>query len=452
MGSPHRYIPNTEHDVAKMLGAIGHSSIDELFADIPASARLTRPLALPRAMTEPELMAELSRLSSQCANANDFACYLGGGVYDHYCPTAIDHILRRSEFYTAYTPYQPEVSQGTLQAIFEYQTMITELTAMDVANASMYDAGSAMAEAAIMACSATKRSTVLVARTVNPAYRKVLNTYANGRGIKVVEAGFCSKRGVTSGSRLSEIGFDDVACLIVQSPNYFGVVEDMPRLASAVHEAGGLFVSVVNPISLGLLTPPGEYGADIAIGDGQPMGLSMSFGGPLLGFFATTSKLLRKMPGRLVGQTVDGAGRRGFVLTLQAREQHIRRENATSNICSNQALCALAATIYLSLMGPTGLRTVAELSTYRAHYLHERIGEVLGFRTPFTGPFFNEFVIESQRDPAEINEELLDAGIIGGKPLDVDYPELAGHSLWAVTEMRTREQLDALVRELEVLA
>lgn len=451
MGSPHRFIPNTEEDVAQMLQSIGVTSIDELFADIPASVRLARPLALPPAMSEPELMAELGRMSDECVSADDCTVYLGGGIYDHYVPSVIQHILQRGEFYTAYTPYQAEVSQGTLQAIFEYQTMICELTAMDVANASMYEAGSAIAEAAIMACTSTKRSTVLVARTVNPAYRKVLATYAAGRGIEVREVGFCMKRGLTSLSLLDG-KLDDVACLIVQSPNYFGIVEDMPALADAVHKSGGLFVSVVNPISLGLLAPPGEYGADIAVGEGQPLGIPMSFGGPLLGFFATTSKLLRKMPGRLVGQTVDSKGRRGFVLTLQAREQHIRRENATSNICSNQALCALAATIYLSLMGPHGLRKVAELCTYRAHYLHDRINSVYGLSTPFTGPFFNEFVVASHRDPAEINEDLLERGILGGRPIGDDYPELPDHSLWAVTEMRTREELDALVRELEVLA
>ena len=452
MGSPHRYIPNTEADVEAMLEAVGARQIDDLFADIPPEFRLDRPLAMPAALTEAELMSELGRLASKCADADEYASYLGAGIYDHYIPSVVDHLISRSEFYTAYTPYQAEVSQGTLQAIFEYQTTISELTGMEVSNASMYDAGTGVAEAAIMACASTRRSKVLVSRAVNPRYRQVLQTYAAPRGIDVMEIDFCKRRGTTSASQVTADLAADAACLIVQSPNYFGIVEEMEQLGAAIHAGGGLFVAVVNPISLGVLAPPGSYGADIAVGEGQPMGIPMSFGGPLLGFFATTSKLMRKMPGRLVGQTVDSSGRRGFVLTLQAREQHIRRESATSNICSNEALCALASTIYMSLMGPTGLRKVAETCLYRSHYLRDRMESIAGFTIPLSGPFFNEFVVRSSVCADDMNEELLAAGIIGGKSVECEYPELSGCTIWAVTERRTREQLDTLIRELEVLA
>lgn len=452
MGSPHRFIPNTRADVQAMLETVGAKSIDDLFADVPEEFRLTRPLTIPAALTESELRSELARLSSECANADEYACYLGAGIYDHYIPSMINHILCRSEFYTAYTPYQAEVSQGTLQAIFEYQTMISELTGMEVSNASMYDAGTGTAEAAVMACASTRRSKVLVSKAVNPRYRQVLQTYAAPRGLEVVEVDFCKRRGVTLVSQVPASIAEDAACLIVQSPNYFGIVEDMEQLGAAIHAVRGLLVAVVNPISLGVLAPPGSYGADIAVGEGQPMGIPMSFGGPLLGFFATTGKLMRKMPGRLVGQTIDAAGRRGFVLTLQAREQHIRRESATSNICSNEALCALASTIYMSLMGPMGMRKVAEICTYRAHYLRDRIESIAGFELPLSGPFFNEFVVRSSMPSDDMNKELLAAGIVGGKSIEPDYPELPGCTLWAVTEQRTREELDILIRELEVLA
>jgi len=452
MGSPHRYIPNTESDVEAMLEAVGARTIDDLFDDIPPEFRLDRPPAMPTALSEAELMSEVARLASKCADADEYACYLGAGIYDHYIPSVVDHLISRGEFYTAYTPYQAEVSQGTLQAIFEYQTMISELTGMEVSNASMYDAGTGSAEAAIMACASTRRNKVLVSRAVNPRYRQVLQTYAAPRGIDVIEIDFCRRRGTTSASQVTADLAADAACLIVQSPNYFGVVEEMEQLGAAIHAAGGLFVAVVNPVSLGVLAAPGSYGADIAVGEGQPMGISMSFGGPLLGFFATTGRLMRKMPGRLVGQTVDSSGRRGYVLTLQAREQHIRRESATSNICSNEALCALASTMYLSLMGPAGLRKAAETCLYRAHYLRDRMESIAGFTIPLSGPFFNEFVVRSSVCADDMNEELLAAGIIGGKSIECEYPELSGCTLWAVTERRTREQLDTLIRELEVPA
>ncbi|MGB4009083.1 MAG: aminomethyl-transferring glycine dehydrogenase subunit GcvPA, partial [Bacillota bacterium] len=367
-------------------------------------------------------------------------------------PSVVRHMLTRGEFYTAYTPYQAEVSQGTLQAIFEYQTMICELTEMDVANASLYDAGTAVAEAAVMSCGATRRNKVVVSRAINPRYRQVLRTYAHPRGIEIVTVDYDTQSGATPPESVPKDLLEDAACFIVQSPNYFGIVEDMAALSEATHRSRALFVAVVNPISLGILAPPGSYGADIALGEGQPLGNPISFGGPLLGFFATTSKLMRKMPGRLVGQTHDDQGRRGYVLTLQAREQHIRRESATSNICSNEALCALAATIYLSLMGPSGLRKVAELCTWNAHYLHDKIAKIPEYEFPFDGPFFNEFAVRGRRPPAERNRRLLERGIIGGKMIEADYPELSGCTLWATTETRTRQELDTLIRELEVLA
>ncbi|MEA4883625.1 MAG: aminomethyl-transferring glycine dehydrogenase subunit GcvPA [Clostridia bacterium] len=452
MGSPHRYIPNTERDVSEMLSAIGVGSVEELFSDIPPEFKLDRPLSLPKALSEQELAAELAKLASANASSSTHASYLGGGLYSHYVPSVIDHILQRGEFYTAYTPYQAEVSQGTLQAIFEYQTMICELTGLDVANASMYDAGTAVAEAAVMSCAATGRNKVLVARTVNPRYRQVLRTYAHPKGIEVIDVDYCASGGTTLAETVAHVAGSDTACLIAQCPNYFGVVEEMDELSSAVHAAGGLLVAVVNPISLGILASPANYGADIAVGEGQSLGNAVSFGGPLLGFFAATSKLMRKMPGRLVGETRDSMGRRGFVLTLQAREQHIRREHATSNICSNEGLCALAATVYLSLVGPVGLRKLAELSTWKAHYLHDRIAEMPKYEAAFSGPFWNEFVVRGQRSAAQRNRELLNRGIIGGKLIEKDYPELVGCTLWAVTETRTREELDTLIRELEVLA
>ena len=452
MGSPHRYVPNTGQNVAVMLADIGVSSIDDLFSVIPPEFRLTEPLSLPKALSEPELSAELNRVAAKCAHSMQYTSYLGGGLYEHFVPSVVRHMLTRGEFYTAYTPYQAEVSQGTLQAIFEYQTMICELTEMDVANASLYDAGTAVAEAAVMSCGATRRNKVVVSRAINPRYRQVLRTYAHPRGIEIVTVDYDTQSGATPPESVPKDLLDDAACLIVQSPNYFGIVEDMAALSEATHRSRALFVAVVNPISLGILAPPGSYGADIALGEGQPLGNPISFGGPLLGFFATTSKLMRKMPGRLVGQTHDDQGRRGYVLTLQAREQHIRRESATSNICSNEALCALAATIYLSLMGPSGLRKVAELCTWNAHYLHDKIAKIPEYEFPFDGPFFNEFAVRGRRPPAERNRRLLERGIIGGKMTEADSPELTGCPLWPATKPGPRQELDTLIRELEVLA
>ena len=451
MGSPHRYIPNTEQDVASMLSDIGVSSIDDLFAPIPDELKFKGALNLPKAMSEPELLDELSCLAAQNASAGRYASFLGGGIYNHYVPSAVDHIISRSEFYTAYTPYQAEVSQGTLQAIFEFQTMIAELTAMDVANASMYDAGTAVAEAASVAVASTRKKKVVVTRATNPSYREVLKTYALPKGIEVIEVDYDAETGTTDTAVLEACVDTDTACVIAQSPNYFGCIEDMASFGTKVHSLKGLFVAVVDPVSLALLTPPGEYEADIAVGEAQSLGNCTNFGGPLLGFFAAKSALVRKLPGRLVGQTTDKSGKRGFVLTLQTREQHIRREGATSNICSNEALCALAATVYLSLMGPHGLKKVAELCVQKAHYLANELSKLPGFKLAFTGSFFNEFALKTPICSKKVNDHLFKSRIIGGKRLKDAYTELSKTSLWAVTETNTRAQLDRLVAELEGL-
>lgn len=442
-----RYLPNTERDRELMLRAIGVGSVADLFADIPDEVRFRGRLNLPPALSEPELAAHMKRLAARNADADEYACFLGGGAYDHYIPAVVDHVISRSEFYTAYTPYQPEISQGTLQAIFEYQTAICELTGMDVANASVYDGATAVAEAVLMAHATNGRKRIVVSRAVHPDYRQTLKTYVAGLGLEVVETDLLA--GLTSGASLGELVNDDTACVIVQSPNFFGSIEDMAKFADLAHAKGALFVAVVDPISLGLLKPPGEYGADIVCGEGQSLGNPMAFGGPYLGFFATKTELVRRMPGRLVGETVDSRGQRGFVLTLQTREQHIRREKATSNICSNEALCALAALVYLSVMGKRGLKEVAAQSAAKAHYARERIASIPGWSAAFTAPFFKEFVVKAPVDGETVQKQLLTKKILGGTDLGRWYPELKNHLLFAVTEKRSRAEIDALVAALE---
>jgi len=451
MGSLHRYIPNTESDIDSMLSEIGASSIDDLFSAIPENLKFKGLLNLPKAMSEQEILSELSSLANMNASTDSYVSFLGGGIYNHYVPSVINHIISRSEFYTAYTPYQAEVSQGTLQAIFEFQTMIAELTGMDVANASMYDAGTAVAEAASVATSSTKKKKVVITKATNPAYREVLKTYALPKGFEIVEVDYNATTGTTDTEILESYIDSDTACVIAQNPNYFGCIENMASFGTKIHNNKGLFIAVVDPISLALLVSPGEYDADIAIGEGQSLGNCTNFGGPLLGFFAAKSALVRKLPGRLVGQTTDKNGKRGFVLTLQTREQHIRREGATSNICSNEALCALAATVYLSIMGPNGLKKVAELCVQKAHYLANELSKLPGYELAFTGSFFKEFALKAPYGTSKINEHLLSSKIIGGKRLKDVYPEFNKTSLWAVTEVITREQLDKVVKELEGL-
>ncbi len=442
----YRYIPNTREDQEKMLSAIGAGSVAELFSDIPEDIRLDRDLDLPDAMHEQELVSHMKAIASENVNTADHPCFLGAGVYDHFIPSVVGHVISRSEFYTSYTPYQPEISQGTLQAIFEYQTMICRLTGMDVSNASMYDGATAVAEAALMAVRSTGREKVLVSRGVHPQYREVLRTYAVHAGIGIAEVGLSGGMTDLDGLRDALSGEAGVAAVILQSPNFFGVIEDMEAATALAHEYGALTVACVDPVSLAILQPPGEYGADIAAGEGQPLGNPLNYGGPHFGFLAAKQKLVRKMPGRIVGQTTDSEGRRGFVLTLQAREQHIRREKAVSNICSNQALNALAATVYLSVMGKQGLKQVAELCLSKSHYAYSKLLATGRFEKVCDAPFFREFAVRSVDEPVEtINRRLRDRGMIGGLALERYYPEMKNCWLVAVTEKRTRQEIDAFV-------
>lgn len=443
------YVPHTETDREAMLETIGVESVEELLADIPHSVR-DPVLDLPPPLSEMEILAELREMSEQNADLDHYDCFLGTGAYNHFVPSVVDAVLSRSEFYTSYTPYQPEISQGTLQAIFEYQTMVCQLTGMDVANASHYDGATALAEAALMAfeVSRGRRHKVVVAPDVHPEYRQVLRTYLRGTDLLLTgdedpQAGL---------KELASLVDEDTACVLVQNPNFFGELlpvdsSGLSGLADTVHKAGGLLVVEVDPISLGLFKPPGEYGADIVVGEGQPLGNPISFGGPYLGLFACRDEYKRKLPGRLAGETMDAEGRRGFVLTLATREQHIRRERATSNICTNQALCALAASVYLAVMGRRGLRQVAELCYHKAHYAASRIDKLLGFNV-LSDQFFKEFVVRCPRPPVEINARLLEREIIGGYDLGRDYPHLDDCMLLCVTEMNTRDQIDRLVAEL----
>ncbi|MEG1412286.1 MAG: aminomethyl-transferring glycine dehydrogenase subunit GcvPA [Acidaminococcaceae bacterium] len=444
------YLPHTTEDRAEMLATIGVKDSMELFADVPEAIRLPRALNLPGPLSEAELAAHFQKLGAANANLQDYACFLGAGAYDHFIPSTVDHVLRRSEFYTAYTQYQPEIAQGYLQALWEYQSMICELTGMPVANASMYDGATAMAEAAILACSATRRREIVVARTVHPHYRQVLATYARDFDYEIKEIDFTA--GVTALTTLTELVSKATATVIIQNPNFFGSLEDLAALGQATHSVGALFTVVHNPIALGILEAPGKLGADLVVGEGQPLGLALSFGGPYLGFMAASTKLMRKLPGRIVGQTVDRDGKRGFVLTLQAREQHIRRDKATSNICSNEALCALAAAVYLAAMGKTGFAATAEHCLQKAHYAYEAILEHGTGQAVFTAPFFNEFVVKLSSPVATVNEKLLAQKLIGGLDLGQYYPELDGCVLLCVTEKRTQAEIDRLVLGLGGLA
>jgi glycine dehydrogenase subunit 1 len=441
----HRYLPLTESDKQSMLETIGVQSIDELFSDIPEKVRFSGEYNIKQAKSEPALMKELSRMAGKNADLKTYSSFLGAGVYDHYMPVIVDHVISRSEFYTAYTPYQPEISQGELQAIFEFQTMICELTGMEVANSSMYDGPTALAEAAMLSAGQTRRKKVLISATVHPEAKEVVKTYAKGQYIEVVEVPH--KDGVTDLEALKELADSSVAAVIVQYPNFFGRIEPMAELEKLAHEHKSLFVVSSNPLSLGVLTPPGKFGADIVVGDAQPFGIPTAFGGPHCGYFAVTSKLMRKTPGRLVGQSKDDEGRRGFVLTLQAREQHIRRDKATSNICSNQALNALAASVAMTALGKNGVKEMAVANIQKAHYAKKAFKEN-GFDVVFEGPSFNEFIVKLNKPVKAINEQLLSKGIIGGYDLGRDYPELDQHMLIAVTEQRTKEEIDTLVQEL----
>ncbi len=426
-----------------MLHRIGLADIEELFADVPSEARVRGPLALPPVLSEPEVLALLGDLAARNASAAHYACFLGAGVYDHHIPAVVPTLVGRAEFLTSYTPYQAEISQGLLQSIYEYQTLVCQLTDMDAANASRYDGATALAEAAVMAGAATRRNRFLLPRTVHPFYRRVVTTYLAPLAYEVVELPWDASGGVDGEALARELD-EHTAALLFQHPNFFGCLEDAAALTEAAHRVGALAVPIVDPISLGLLKPPGAYGADIVVAEGQSLGNQMSFGGPLLGLMACRKELLRNLPGRLVGATTDHEGRTGFCLTLQAREQHIRREKASSNICTNEALNALAATVYLCTLGKQGLRRVAELCLQKAHYAFDRLREV-GFTAPFSRPFFKEFALKAPGPVGALNERLLAAGILGGLDLERLLPELAGHTLLCVTEKRTRAEIDRLV-------
>lgn len=434
------YIPNTDADRRAMLAAIGVSSAAELFRDIPEPFR-DPTVRLPRPLSELELRRELAALAEENAHADRYACFRGGGAYRHFVPAVVRHLIARNEFITAYTPYQPEVSQGTLQAIYEFQSLISLLTGMEVANAGMYDGASALAEAALMACRVTGRRTVAYRETLNPRWLEVVRTYTAPQGIALVPI----PGGERQRPRLPQ--GPDLAAVLVQSPNHYGYLEDWEDWAGAAHEAGALLIAAADPIALGLFRPPGDCGADIAVAEGQPLGSALSFGGPYLGLFACQERDVRQMPSRIVGRTTDTQGREGFVLTLQPREQHIRRERATSNICTNEALVALAATVYLAALGPRGLREIAELCYHKAHYAARRIRQLPGYRVR-RGLFFQEFLVECPAPPAELNAALLERGIIGGLEAGERHPH---GMILCITEMNTRAEIDRLATALGAL-
>jgi glycine dehydrogenase subunit 1 len=441
------FIPHTDAEREAMLEKIGLERMEDLFQSVPAKHRFPQ-LKLPPALTEMEILAEMQGIAAGNETSRDLISFLGAGAYNHYTPAVVDSILRRGEFYSAYTPYQPEISQGTLRAIFDYQSLIAALTGMEVCNASHYDGSTAVAEAVSMANAQFrgKRKKVVLSPALNPQYRENVRTYNPGSELTFV--GDQGENPAAGPEALLPLIDNDTALVIVQYPDFFGRIYDYTFLAQAAHEAGALLAVSTNPLSLGLLTPPGDFGADIVTGEGQPLGLPLSYGGPYLGLFATRKEYVRKMAGRLVGETVDNRGQRAYVLTLTAREQHIRREKATSNICTNQGLMALAATVYLSILGKHGLQQVAELCYHKAHYAAQQLDALEGYQVWSQTPFFHEFVLRCPRPVQEINEHLLEDGILGGYDLSQDYPQLENCMLVAVTEMNSKDEIDLLVSTL----
>jgi glycine cleavage system P protein (glycine dehydrogenase) subunit 1 len=446
-----RYIPNSPEERTEMLEAIGLKTAEQLFDSIPQELRLQRQLNTPAALSEIELLDKFERLGQQNAAARRTS-FLGAGAYSHYIPTIVDHIISRSEFFTAYTPYQPEISQGTLQTIFEFQTLVCQLTGMDLANASMYDGSTALAEAVLMAERVTRRSKAIASAAVHPQYLEVVKTYVQHAGIHLELAQFDQKTG-QSGAALAAAVDDETAALVVQSPNFFGCIEDVAALADAAHAKGALLIVVITEaISMGLLKSPGACGADIVVAEGQSFGVPLSFGGPYVGLFATRDKYARQIPGRLVGEAYDKKGRRGFVLTLATREQHIRREKATSNICTNEGLIALAATVYLETMGKRGIQEVARQCLQKAAYAAKRISGIKGFSLPFSAPRFNEFVVRAPVNAVELLARLAkENGIEGGIALSRFMSDHDNDFLVCVTETNTRAQIDSLVSALSEL-
>jgi glycine dehydrogenase subunit 1 len=440
-----RYIPQTEEDIRKMLEAVGAKNVEDLFESIPTKNRLQRPLNLPEPLGEPDLIRHVQGLQPPI-----YPSFLGAGAYQHFIPSVVPSLISRSEFYTAYTPYQPEVSQGTLQAIFEYQTLMCQLTRMEVSNGSLYDGASSLAEAVLMAHRINKRKKILLSQAVHPDYQKVIQTYIDPEQQEIVPVPYKRGKGGTDEKTLSDLLSDEVSAVVIQSPNFFGVIEDLGKVEKEVHQTGGLLVAGFSEaIAYGMLTPPGALGADMVAGEGQSLGIPLSFGGPYLGILTTRNQFVRTMPGRVVGETVDLDGKRGFVLTLATREQHIRRERATSNICTNEGLCALMATVYLSSLGKEGLREVALMNLSKAEYAKKVVPQVKGCKVAFSAPTFNEFVLEMDGDPAKVLKEMSQEKILGGLSLERFYPELNRHLLVTVTEMRTKEEIDRWAETLE---
>ncbi len=431
------YIPHTDEDRAEMLRTIGVQTIDELFREIPENLRLKAPLDLPKRLDEAALMADLSEMASQNRSAAELSCFLGAGIYDRFIPATVGAVISRGEFLTAYTPYQPELSQGYLQTIYEFQSMIAEIYGMDLANASMYDGSTSMAEAAIMAHGVNGREKIYVSEAVHPHYRQVLGTYCWSTALEV-ETLPVGADGQTGG--YEKVG-EDAACVVVQYPNFFGTIEDLAAARDAARKVGAMFIVVADPVACALLKPPGAFDADIVVGEGQPMGVAMGFGGPMVGLFATKDEYVRRIPGRIVGRTEDHEGRSGFVMTLRTREQDIRRERATSNICTNEALMALASTVYMEALGKQGLRQVAEASVRNTQYAIGKLTEA-GAKLKFGGKVFGEFTLELPKDAAEVQKRLLGDGILAGLPLGTYYPDMSNCLLVAVTELRKKAEID----------
>ncbi len=437
--------PHTVADRDRMLSTIGTSSLEELFSPVPQSVRFPT-LRLPRRLTEMEAASRLAMLAAENVVPPSADIFLGAGSYQHYVPATVNQIISRGEFYTAYTPYQPEVAQGTLQVIYEFQSMVAELLGMEVANASMYDGGTALAEGALITVSSSrKRDRILLSPTVHPAYRAVIKTYVEGAGVEVTDLADHGTEFLCTADELRPWFDDRLACVVVQYPNFYGAIEDLQEMADAVHSTGAALVVSTYPIALGLLNPPGALGADVVAAEGQPLGVAQSYGGPYVGLLASRQSFIRQMPGRLAGETTDSQGKRGFVLTLQTREQHIRREKATSNICTNQGLMATAATVYMATVGPSGFRKVANACYQHAHYLSDRLTSIKGYTSAFEAPFFNEFTVTCPSSAAETNDRLLKAGILGGVDLGIFDEAQSDKLLLCATELNSRESIDRFV-------
>ncbi len=443
-----RYIPTTQEERERMLAALGIQSLEELFQAIPSHIRSDPSRVLPEPLAESQLLRHMQELASQNQDTQALVSFMGAGAYDHLIPAVVNHVTQRGEFLTAYTPYQAEISQGVLQAIFEFQTLIAELTGMDAANASMYDGATALAEACLMACNAARRQKVVLPATLHPEWIDVVKLYLESQDIHVEILPFDGEAGTVDLTALTDDLGSDAACVVAPYPNFFGLLEPVEELSQWIHDRKGLFVMAVDPVAMGLLQSPGAVGADIVVGDGQPLGNAMAYGGPSFGFFACRgTKLVRRMPGRIVGQTQDLDGKRGFVLTMQTREQHIRREKATSNICSNQALNALAGAVHLCVLGPEGLREAAYQCLQKATYLKQCLKDI-GIKTAFSAPSFREFVAAADVNWAEVNKRLLEYGFLGGLPLGQYHEDLDSCVLLSVTEARTKEEIDRFVHVL----